>query len=168
MIVVSDSTPLISLMKASQLGILQKMFGEILIPETVYLELTTNDSFRDEAATIKESDYIRVVAVNDQKAVSLLQRATGLDKGESEAIVYADDHHADVLLMDEAAGRKVAQGMGLAIMGSVGILISAFKEGILTVNEVEDAFDSMKQANRHISDRLIQDALMIVHDSPDR
>lgn len=35
MIVVSDTTPLISLMKASRLDVLQRMFGEILIPESV-------------------------------------------------------------------------------------------------------------------------------------
>ena len=32
MIVVSDSTPLISLLKADQLNILQKLYHEILIP----------------------------------------------------------------------------------------------------------------------------------------
>ncbi len=36
MIVVSDSTPLITLMKAEKLYILQRLFGEVLIPETVF------------------------------------------------------------------------------------------------------------------------------------
>ena len=45
MIVVSDSTPLISLMKASQLDILKKLFGDVLIPEAAFSELTTNDAF---------------------------------------------------------------------------------------------------------------------------
>lgn len=164
MIVVSDSTPLISLMKAEQLDVLQKLFREVLIPETVYQELTTSEDFQEEAALIKKSAYIRTVSVDDQKAVSLLQRATGLDKGESEAIVYADDHCVDLLLMDEAAGRKVAQGMGLSIMGSVGVLVNACRAGILTAADAEKAFDRMRQTNRHISERLIQDALDIIRD----
>ena len=163
MIVVSDSTPLISLMKASKLDILKKLFGDVLIPEAVFSELTTNDAFPKEAALIRKSEFIKVVTVSDHKAVSLLQRATGLDRGESEAIVYADDTHADLLLMDEVQGRKVAKSMGLPIMGSVGILINAFRDGLLTEADVETALNRMKQTGRHISDRLIQDALDIVH-----
>ena len=45
MIVVSDTTPLITLMKADRLAILHKLFGEILIPEAVFSELTTKCEF---------------------------------------------------------------------------------------------------------------------------
>lgn len=52
MIVVSDSTPLISLMKADRLDILHQLFGEILIPDAVFNELTANDRYTEEAALI--------------------------------------------------------------------------------------------------------------------
>ena len=42
MIVVSDSTPLITLMKTERLEVLQALFGRVLIPETVFLELIVN------------------------------------------------------------------------------------------------------------------------------
>lgn len=159
MIVVSDTTPLISLMKASRLDVLQKMFGEILIPETVFEELTTNDCFQEEAEQIRNCAFIRRVSVDEQKTVAILRRATGLDQGESEAIIYADDHQADFLLMDEAAGRKVAKAMGLRIMGTVGVLVNAFEDGILTAEDVEDAFEVLRNANRRISEELIQNAM---------
>ena len=163
MIVVSDSTPLITLMKASRLALLHDLFGEIVIPEAVYHELTSNSRFPEEARMIKDSAFIRVVSVQDRKTISVLQRATGLDLGESEAIVYADDHSADILLMDEASGRRVALDMGLQIMGSVGILISAFREGLMSTGEAEEAFRNIRKANRHISERLLNDALDIIH-----
>ena len=140
MIVVSDSTPLITLMKAARIDLLHDLFGEIVIPEAVYLELTMNSNFPDEAKTIQESAFIRVVRVKDRKTVSVLQRATGLDLGESEAIVYADDHHADILLMDEASGRRVALDMGIEIMGSVGVLVAAFKGGIIRIQRRKKHF----------------------------
>ena len=167
MIVVSDTTPLITLMKAGRLSILHGLFGEVMIPEAVFSELTSNETFKDEADIIRSSAYIKVVKVRDGRQVSFLQRATGLDLGESEAIIYADEEKADLLLIDEAAGRRVAQNMKLPITGSVGILIKAFQSGIITAEEADDALYRVRRANRHISEKLINKALSIIHDKAD-
>ena len=159
MIVVSDTTPLISLMKASRLELLAPLFHEVLIPEAVFSELTANPRFQAEADQIRKAPYIKVVTVSEQKAVDVLRRSSGLDLGESEAIVFADDQKADVLLMDEAKGRKVAKAMGLYIMGTVGVLLFAFEKNVLTDSEVKEALEQLQQADRRIGDELIQYAL---------
>ena len=156
MIVVSDSGPLISLLKAEELNILHTLYGEVLIPEAVFAELTTNSRYVDEANQIQNSTFIHVVSVNDRKSVSLLQRATGLDLGESEAIVYADGNNADVLLIEEEAGRKVAQHMQLRVRGSIGILLYAFDKEIITRADVEKALEKMRLSERRISEHLYQ------------
>ena len=74
MIVVSDSTPLITLMKAHHLDILHGLFGDVAIPEAVYSEVTVNAEFREEADLIKKSDFIKVVKVSNPNQVSFLQR----------------------------------------------------------------------------------------------
>ena len=163
MIVVSDTTPLITLMKAGQLNVLHRLFGEIVLPEAVYRELTANPLFPEEAALIQSSSFIRVVRVKQESSVSILRRAAGLDLGESEAIVYADEQQADLLLMDEARGRRVAADMGLKIMGSVGVIVNAFRAGLLSARDAESTFERINRENRHISKRLIQDALDIIH-----
>ena len=162
MIVVSDSTPLITLMKATQLQVLHELFGEIIIPEAVHHELTVNEKYSEEAQQINSSDFIHVTSMEDRKSVYLLQRAAGLDLGESEEIVYAEDNNADLLLVDEASGRRVAKSMGIEIMGSVGILVSAFRKGLLSEDEANDAFRRIRNAERHISERLIKDALEVI------
>ncbi|MFQ9387430.1 MAG: hypothetical protein ACLR1V_00095 [Coprococcus sp.] len=53
MIVVSDTTPLISLLKISRLDLLEKLFGEVLIPSAVFNELTTDERFQLEANQIQ-------------------------------------------------------------------------------------------------------------------
>ena len=150
-------------MKAERLDILHELFGEVIIPEAVFSELTGNEAFKAEADIIRNRDYIEVVKVKSESQVSFLQRVTGLDLGESEAIIYADEAKADLLLMDEAAGRRVAQNMKLPITGSTGILIRAFQSGIITKDEADDAFDRIRKANRHISEKLINMAIDIIH-----
>lgn len=156
MIVVSDLEPLISLMKAVQLNLLYRLYSEVLIPEAVYSELTANARYCEEAEEIKNSSFIRVVSVGERKAVDVLRRATGLDLGESEAIVYADDHKADILLMEEHAGRKVAKSMGIRVRGSIGILLLGFDKKILSAHDIDDAIEKMKKSNRRISERLYE------------
>ena len=105
MIVISDTTPLISLMKIGHLDLLKSYFGEIKIPEAVYKELTSNSKFADKANQIKSCPFVHIVKIHDHYSVNLLRRATGLDLGESEAIILSDIMQADLLLMDEAKGR---------------------------------------------------------------
>lgn len=154
MIVVSDSGPLISLMKGGQLEVLHSLYGEVLIPEAVFSELTTNSRYEDEAERIKNCEFIKVVEVEDRKAVSLLQRATGLDLGESEAIVFADNNDADVLLIEEDAGRQVAKKMRIHVRGSIGVLLYGFDKNVLTASDVDAALEGMKKAERRISKDL--------------
>ena len=87
MIIVADTTPLISLMKIGHLDLLEQLFGEVQIPEAVFDELVYNTNFPEESKLIQESNYIIRVSVKDTSAVDLLRRSSGLDAGESEAII---------------------------------------------------------------------------------
>lgn len=113
MIVVSDTTPLITLMKIGHLDLLEKAFGEIQIPEAVYTELTSNPRFQTEISQIQNCPFIHIQKISDERSVNLFRRVTGLDIGESEAIILSDDIHADLLLIDEVKGRQVAEQMGI-------------------------------------------------------
>ena len=164
MIVVSDTTPLISLLKISRLDLLEKLFGEVLIPSAVFNELTTDERFQLEANQIRQEKFIVVKEVNNLESVSILKRATGLDQGESEAIVLTDELNAELLLMDEAKGRNVSSQMGLQIMGTIGILMAAYEEHELTSNEVKVCIDGLKRAGRHIGQRHYLILLIILND----
>ena len=120
MIVVSDTTPLITLMKIGHLDLLEKAFGEIQIPEAVYTELTSNPRFQTEISQIQNCPFIHIQKISE----NLFRRATGLDIGESEAIILSDDIHADLLLIDEVKGRQVAEQMGIKIIGTIGFLLT--------------------------------------------
>ena len=159
MLVVSDTTPIISLMKDNRLGILKELFKEIIIPEAVYNELTSNQNFPEESALIRKCDFIKTVIIEDRKLVDVFQRVTGLDPGESEAIIYSDENKADLLMMDEARGRNVAKQMNIRVIGTLGILQLANRKGLMTGNEVRHSIEVLKANQRHISDELIETVL---------
>lgn len=159
MIVVSDTTPLISLMKVGQLELVYELFGEIQIPDAVYEELVSNNRFPNEKRQIQESSFVKKVSVEDMKAVTLLRRSTGLDAGESEAIILSDTIGADLLLMDEVKGRQVAKQMGLHLMGTIGMLMIAYDEKKLTKSEILACIDMLRNSGRHISGKLYEQLL---------
>lgn len=156
MIVVSDTTPIISLMKAGQLELLQRLFGVVYIPGAVYRELTENEAFSEEVKMVEECEFLYVEEVDNGKSVTILRNFTGLDAGESEAIILADERHSDVLLMDEHKGRQVAKKMGIAITGTIGILAQAFDEGMLAREDVEGCIERLKESGIRISEKLYQ------------
>lgn len=159
MIVVSDTTPLISLIKVGHLELVHELFGEIQIPDAVYKELISNNRFPNERRQIQECSFIKRVSVEDVKAVTLLRRSTGLDAGESEAIILADTIGANLLIMDEVKGRQVAKQMGIQLMGTIGMLITAYEVQKLNKDEILNCVDILRNSGRHISSKLYEQLL---------
>ena len=62
-----------------------------------------------------------------------------LDPGESEAIALSIAQSADLLIIDEEAGRRIARAHGIKVIGGLGVLIQAKRNGLLpTVKPVMD------------------------------
>lgn len=155
MIVVSDTTPLISLLKINHLELLEEVYGTVIIPRAVFSELTSNKDFQAEAETISGAKFIECREISDTTALNILQRVTLLDLGESEAIILAQELKADVLLMDESKGRKVAKQLGIPLSGALGVLIDSFDIGLLTAPEVKGCLEELQRVGRRISGELI-------------
>lgn len=77
MIVVSDTTPLISLLKINRIDLLEKLFGDVLIPQAVFDELTVNERFRLEADAIRQKKFIVVKPVNNPESASIYIKKSG-------------------------------------------------------------------------------------------
>ncbi len=159
MIVVSDATPIISFLKINRLDILNKLFGEVLLPEAVYEELTSNSAFQEEAEQVRACEFFKKVSVGNSETVDMLMRVTGLDLGESEAIVYSDENNSDLLIVDEVRARHVAASMKLRITGTIGILTAANENGLLNKDEAVECVKILRMSNRHISETLLNSVI---------
>ena len=69
---------------------------------------------------------------------------------------------ADILLMDEALGRKVARELGIHIQGTIGVLLEAFDRKILSSDDIREAIQRLRITKRHITEKLYQYALKYI------
>lgn len=125
-----------------------------MIPNAVYKELTENATFAKEARIIKDIDYLTVVAVENEKSVNVLRNVTGLDAGESEALIMYDEQKADLLLMDEHKGRSVAKQLNVRHIGTVGVLLLAYDKGMIQQDGVKSCLDTMLANNIRLDRKL--------------
>lgn len=143
MIVISDTTPIISLLKVGHLELLHLLYKQVFIPQAVWRELTENPSYIEEAKTIQASNFLSVVPVKNTKSVNILRSVTGLDAGESEALILYDEQNAGLLLMDERKGRSVAKQLCIKHIGTAGILMLAYDKNLLSAMEIKNCIDTM-------------------------
>lgn len=129
MLVVSNSSPLIALARLSYLDLLQALYGEIVIPQAVYQEVVQAGNGREGSAAVQAAPWISTQTVRDTIAVDILREQ--LDRGESEAIVLALETQAQLLLIDEARGRRIAQSRRLTHIGTVGIIVLAKRRNLI-------------------------------------
>lgn len=138
-IIVADASCLIVLQNIGELTLLQDLFGEILVTEEVKNEFK-----------LDLPDWIKVKSPQNslqQKALELI-----LDKGEASSITLALENTDSLLIIDEKKGRRIAQDSGVKIIGTLGVILSAKKNGLL--GSVEDFLEKLDDAGFHVSQNL--------------
>ena len=121
MIVISDTSPITSLIAIGRTDILAELFAPVLIPRAVYDELIAFHSTLPDFLVVKEA--------SDTAKIAGLRRQLG--KGEAEAIALAEELAADALLLDDASARLIAEQRHLPVVGLVGVLILAKRRGLI-------------------------------------
>ncbi len=136
--VISDSSVLIHLSKIGRLHLLKDFFGEVTIPGAVWREVV--EEGKDQPGTIEverayREGWIKVLTPANSSLLPLLK--LDLDDGEAEVIALALELRADLVLIDESEGRRIAGLYNLPKIGTVGLLIRAKREGRISSLRVE-------------------------------
>lgn len=152
--IVADAGPLIAFGRIEKLALLPKVLGEVLVPEAVVAECLI-DVQKPGASAMREALEARTLIQIDDP-VPTLSPFPLLNAGESAAIRLALKLSVPVLI-DEKAGRKIATNLGLSVVGTVGVLLSAKKSGHIAA--VRPLLDAMREHDYYISDTLIRAAL---------
>ena len=151
MVVVSNSSPIIHLAKIGRLELLKGLYGKIIVPEKVYMECTDTAHFREEVELILQSAWISKYLIKDYNLFRLLY--SEIDAGEAEAIVLALEQRADLLLLDDQEARNKARRLNLPITGTVGVLLKAKNEGL--ISSLDGEIQSLQASGFWLSNSLV-------------
>ena len=151
MVVVADSSPLHYLLLIGQIEILPALFQRIVIPPEVQRELA-----HASAPQIMREFIARVPAWLTVVSPTSVETIPEIDAGERAAINLARELHADLLLIDDFAGREAAAQRGIAIIGTIGVLEVAATRSLLDLPTV---IDRIRETTFRVSDELLDDVL---------
>ncbi len=133
MIVVSDTSPINYLTLIGHVGLLHELFGEIVIPASVFQELSDPAAPAEVQRLLSvRPDWLKVVEIETNVTSALGH----LDPGERDAILLGLRMRAEFVLIDEAKGREAARAHGLRVVGTIGVLERAVRKGLVDGPEV--------------------------------
>ena len=144
--VVADAGPLMALAKLNLLHLLKQLYERVQFPRAVYEEVVVEGIQRgfEDAHTLQ-----LFLSREDWKPTEVKDVPGGLvslrlDRGERESIALALALDG-LLLIDEERGRKEARRQGVMVRGTLGVLIQAYRSGLITADQLRFYFGQIEE-----------------------
>lgn len=160
--IVSDTGPLISLEKLTDgYAFIRRLYDDIVVPGAVLEEVAHGYD--------APSDYIEAYGLEDLLTVRTapagpeLPESTRLHEGETQAIRLALQLEIP-LLIEEKAGRRVAQEVGVQISGLAGQVLKAFRHELLSTKEAQVKLAELLK-ERRINEKLYEHLIEAVEET---
>lgn len=126
--------------KIGALDILFQLFGQVSIPTNVHREVVIEggrqghiDAKRTEIAIRQKQLIVEEVAFDD---LPFEIASLSLDAGEKEAIYLSMQESGSLILLDDLKAREEAKRLGLTVKGTLGLLVQAYREDLISSAEV--------------------------------
>jgi len=155
-IVVADAGPIIHLSQIHLLRLLPTLYEQILVPDLVYREVVAEGDALPGSAELRGAKWIQQVPHDPGASLFQLLRAQ-LDPGEAAAIWLAMERKAALVLSDDRPARLAAEQLGIAVRGTLGVLVEAKRRG--EIPEVAPVLTELRSQGVWLSERLIERVL---------
>ncbi|MBN2261515.1 MAG: DUF3368 domain-containing protein [Prolixibacteraceae bacterium] len=153
--VISNTTPILSLLKLDKLFLLKELYQKIIIPTAVFDEIE-NGKDKPFYKNLKEYDWIQIQSIKYQPTLKYI---FDLDEGEAEVLILADEVQADLVILDELLGRRYAKQLDFKLTGTIGILLKSKEMGLIP--EIKPLLYELVDKGTWLSPTLISKALTI-------
>lgn len=154
---VVNASPLIFLAKAGMIHFLQQAAPHILAPVAVAHEIRRRGRDDITARTLASVSWLTIV---ETPAIPPLIQAWDLGPGESAVLAYAHAHPGVVAIIDDSAGRRCAETLGVPLLGTLGLVMIAKKRGLIPAARPVIAL--LKQHGMFLSESIIDRAMLLI------
>jgi predicted nucleic acid-binding protein len=151
-IVVADTSPLNCLVQIDHEQLLPTLYDRVLVPAAVLEELSRARAVPAVLRWLKSKPSWLIVRVMVLEAEPALET---LGPGEREAIQLAKHEHADLVLMDEKLGVRIAREQGLSVTGTLGVLVQGARQGLV---DIERALADLQATDFRCTRRVLEEA----------
>lgn len=148
-----NASPLIFFSRGRHLGLLRTVLGRAVVPEAVAAEVRRRGPRDPSAAALTES-WLEVVQAPPPNDVIL---QWGLGPGESAVLALAREDKNRVAIIDDLAGRKCAASLGIAVRGTLGLVLVAKRRGVIPT--ARPVLEDLLAAGLYLSRRVLDEAL---------
>jgi len=153
--VITNTTPVLSLLKIDKLDILKELYGQIIIPNAVYQEIEEG-KYKEFYTDLKQIDWIIIKSIKDKKSCEYF---VDLDNGETEVLILAKEINADLIILDEIIGRRYCKVLKYNLTGTLGVLLRAKEKGI--IKSVKSLLFELIEKGTWLNPKLINEVLKI-------
>lgn len=155
---VTNTSPVIALFGLGELRLFDSLFEQVIVPFEVWEELA------DKAGAL-EPDALRALrSVVFLPSPSVPTEAASLHAGEAAAIALAVSKPGSWVVLDEIAARRVATNIGLFVVGTLGILVEAKRQGI--VPAIGPLVEKMLENGCRLGPELVKSVLTSAGEMP--
>jgi len=141
-LVVSNSSPLIALVRIQRLELVPAILQSVLIPPAVVREIAPSIPVLPH--------WVEVRAPT--RPPSVLASRGRLGDGEWEAIALAIEVGAGAILIDDRPARRLAEAAGLNVLGTLGLLLEAKRAG--HIGTIRAELDKLLETSFFLSQQL--------------
>ena len=147
--VISNTTPILSLLKINKLDLLKELYEKVTIPFAVFQEIE-NGKEKQYYQDLTLLSWIEIAEIKNPESRAYF---TDLDSGEAEVLILAKEQNADLVIMDEIMGRRFAKQLEFNLTGTIGILLKAKEKGL--INSVSELLTELKEKGTWLNPKLI-------------
>ena len=152
--VVINASPLIFLTRGHHAELLSHFAERILVPASVASELRAKTDDNVTVGFLDSQDWITVIEDPDIPEQILYW---GLGPGESAVLAVALAEKGREAIIDDLAGRKCADFLGVPVRGTLGIVLVAKERGLIP--QARPVMEALIAGGMYLSRTVLDEAL---------